>query len=157
MWQTKCASAVPKSLGLGLNFRPYSEVYFVSGRLWSVFVMHSLGLITHYDKKGHNTKKRWNFQHRKNDAIRWLHRWRCGKYCDGCRTPTRRLQNISIDVDIIPRLGLIYYAWKIGALNTNELKWIIGNWKKSKLWRPFWSCQLNSTANSAHLVHFHSK
>ena len=26
--------------------------------------------------------------------------------------------------------------------------------KKSKSWGPFWSCQLNSTANSAHLAHF---
>ena len=26
--------------------------------------------------------------------------------------------------------------------------------KKSKLWGPFWSCQLNSTANSVHLAHF---
>ena len=29
MWQTKYASAVPKDLGLGLNFRP---CYFLSGR-----------------------------------------------------------------------------------------------------------------------------
>ena len=31
MWQTKYASAVPKNLGLGLNFRPCSEGYFLSG------------------------------------------------------------------------------------------------------------------------------
>ena len=31
MWQTKYATAVPKNLGLGLNFRPYSESYFFSG------------------------------------------------------------------------------------------------------------------------------
>ena len=32
MWQTKYASAVPKNLGLGLNFRPCSEGNFLSGR-----------------------------------------------------------------------------------------------------------------------------
>ena len=32
MWQTKYASAVPKNLGLGLNFRQCSEGYFLSGR-----------------------------------------------------------------------------------------------------------------------------
>ena len=32
MWQTKYASAVPKNLGLGLNFWPCSEGYFLSGR-----------------------------------------------------------------------------------------------------------------------------
>ena len=31
MWQTKYASAVPKNLGLGLNFRPCSEGHFLSG------------------------------------------------------------------------------------------------------------------------------
>jgi hypothetical protein len=31
MWQTKYASAVPKNLGLGLNFWPFSEGYFLSG------------------------------------------------------------------------------------------------------------------------------
>ena len=29
--------------------------------------------------------------------------------------------------------------------------------KKSKSWGPFWSYQLNSTANSAHLAHFHGE
>ena len=32
MWQTKYASAIPKNLGLGLNFRPCCEGYFLSGR-----------------------------------------------------------------------------------------------------------------------------
>ena len=36
MWQTKYASAIPKSLGLGLNFRHCSEGYFFSGRPQSV-------------------------------------------------------------------------------------------------------------------------
>ena len=36
MWQTKYASAVHKNLGLGLNFRPCSEGYFLSGRPQSV-------------------------------------------------------------------------------------------------------------------------
>ena len=36
MWQTKYASAVPKSLGVGLNFWPCSEGYFLPGRLQSV-------------------------------------------------------------------------------------------------------------------------
>ena len=31
MWQTKYASAIPKNLGLGLNFRPCSEGYLLSG------------------------------------------------------------------------------------------------------------------------------
>ena len=31
MWQTKYALAVPKNLGFGLNFRPCSEDYFLSG------------------------------------------------------------------------------------------------------------------------------
>ena len=44
-----------------------------------------------------------------------------------------------------------------------HIKWIIstqgsqGNWKKSKFWRPFWSYQLNSTANSANLAQFWGK
>ena len=36
MWQTKYASAVPKNLGLGLDFRPYSEGYFLTGGPQSV-------------------------------------------------------------------------------------------------------------------------
>ena len=36
MWQTKYAAAVPKNLGLVLNFWPCSEGYFLSGRPWSV-------------------------------------------------------------------------------------------------------------------------
>ena len=32
MWQTKYALAIPKNLGLGLNFRPFIEGYFLSGR-----------------------------------------------------------------------------------------------------------------------------
>ena len=32
MWQTKYASAVPKSLGLGVDFRPFSEDDFITGR-----------------------------------------------------------------------------------------------------------------------------
>ena len=36
MWQTKYASAVPKDLGLGFDFRPYSEGDFLTGRLLSV-------------------------------------------------------------------------------------------------------------------------
>ena len=36
MWQTKYASAVPKNLGLGLNFRPCSEDQFLSGQSQSV-------------------------------------------------------------------------------------------------------------------------
>ena len=31
MWQTKYAAAIPKNLGLGLNFWPCSEGYFLSG------------------------------------------------------------------------------------------------------------------------------
>ena len=36
MWQTKYALAVPKNLGVGVNFRPCSEGYFLSGRPQSV-------------------------------------------------------------------------------------------------------------------------
>ena len=36
MWQTKYVSAVPKNLGFGLNFRPCSEDFFLSGRPQSV-------------------------------------------------------------------------------------------------------------------------
>ena len=32
MWQTKYALAVPENLGVGVNFRPCSEGYFLSGR-----------------------------------------------------------------------------------------------------------------------------
>ena len=32
MWQTKYASAVPKKLGVGVNFRPCSDDYFLFGR-----------------------------------------------------------------------------------------------------------------------------
>ena len=31
MWQTKYAFALPKNLGVGVNFRPCSEGYFLSG------------------------------------------------------------------------------------------------------------------------------
>ena len=37
MWQTKYASAVTKNLGVGVDFRPFSEGYFFSGRPQSVF------------------------------------------------------------------------------------------------------------------------
>ena len=36
VWQTKYAATVPKNLGLGLNFWPCSEGYFLSGRPQSV-------------------------------------------------------------------------------------------------------------------------
>ena len=36
MWLTKYASTVPKNLGVGVNFWPCSEGYFLSGRLKSV-------------------------------------------------------------------------------------------------------------------------
>ena len=36
MWQTKYAAAIPKNLGVGVNFRPSSEGYFLSGRPQSV-------------------------------------------------------------------------------------------------------------------------
>jgi hypothetical protein len=38
MWQTKYASAAPKNLGWGLNFRPCSEGDFLTGSPQSVFV-----------------------------------------------------------------------------------------------------------------------
>ena len=37
MWQTKYAAAIPKNLGVGGNFRPCSEGYFLSGRPLSVW------------------------------------------------------------------------------------------------------------------------
>ena len=36
MWQTKYPLAVPKNLGVGVNFRPCSEGYFLCGRPQSV-------------------------------------------------------------------------------------------------------------------------
>ena len=36
MWQTKYAAAIPKNLGVGMNFLPCSEGYFLSGRPQSV-------------------------------------------------------------------------------------------------------------------------
>ena len=36
MWQAKYASAILKHLGVGLNYRPCSEDYFLFGRPWSV-------------------------------------------------------------------------------------------------------------------------
>ena len=36
MWQTKYAAAIPKNLGVGVNFRLCSEGYFLSGRPQSV-------------------------------------------------------------------------------------------------------------------------
>ena len=39
MWQTKYAAAIPKNLGLGLNFRPCSEGYFLSVRPQSVLIV----------------------------------------------------------------------------------------------------------------------
>ena len=61
-------------------------------------------------------------------------------------------------------LTVAIYKWiimleKIGRpdLNVFHLKWIIGqfgthgNWKKSKSWGPFWSYQLITSANPAHL------
>ena len=36
MWQTKYALAVPKKLGVGVNFRPCSEGYFLFGRPYDV-------------------------------------------------------------------------------------------------------------------------
>ena len=41
MWQTKYAAGIPKNLGVGVNSRPCSEGYFLSGRPYSV-----IGLIT---------------------------------------------------------------------------------------------------------------
>ena len=59
-------------------------------------------------------------------------------------------------------LEITYYVNFLGRLGSNgfQLKWrfgTLGNWKKSKSWGPFWSYQLNSTANSAHLAHFWGK
>ena len=39
MWQTKYASAIPKNLGVGVDFRPCSEGDFVTGRPYSVAKM----------------------------------------------------------------------------------------------------------------------
>ena len=41
MWQTKYASAVPKNLGVGVNFRPCSEGYFLSGRPYTVYTYNT--------------------------------------------------------------------------------------------------------------------
>ena len=39
-------------------------------------------------------------------------------------------------------------------ISTKMKVWHPWQLKKSKYWGPFWSYQLNSTANSAHLAHF---
>ena len=36
MWQTKYALAIPKDLGVGVDFRPRSEDDFLTGRPYSV-------------------------------------------------------------------------------------------------------------------------
>ena len=38
MWQTKYAAAIPKNLGVGVNFWPCSEGYFLSGRPQSLLL-----------------------------------------------------------------------------------------------------------------------
>ena len=40
MWQTKYAAAIPKNLGVGVNFRPCCEGRFLSGRPQSVSLPH---------------------------------------------------------------------------------------------------------------------
>ena len=55
MWQTKYALAVPKNLGVGMNFRPCSEGYFLSGRLQSVVHAAWAGLPNNLHK--HNAKR----------------------------------------------------------------------------------------------------
>ena len=56
-------------------------------------------------------------------------------------------------------LGMSYYVNFLGDLGSNgfHIKWHPWQLKKSKSWGPFWSSQLNSTANSAHLAHFCGK
>ena len=52
---------------------------------------------------------------------------------------------------------IMHEKWGRPDSNGFQLKWRFGthsNWKKSKSWGPFWSYQLNSTANSAHLAQF---
>ena len=45
-------------------------------------------------------------------------------------------------------LGMNYYVIFLGRLGSNEFHLRL---KKSKSWEPFWSYQLDNTANSAHL------
>ena len=49
--------------------------------------------------------------------------------------------------------GVGLNAWNSAQMN-NRHPWQL---KKSKSWGPFWSYQLNSTANLAHLAHFLGK
>ena len=64
---------------------------------------------------------------------------------------------LSIENLRLPRyLGMNYYAWKMRAPRSHCFSSHMSNrhlWqlKKSKSWGPFWSYQLNSTANPAHL------
>ena len=44
MWQTKYASAIPKNLGVGVDFRPCSEGDFLTGRPQSV--IKAMGVTT---------------------------------------------------------------------------------------------------------------
>jgi hypothetical protein len=56
-----------------------------------------------------------------------------------------------------PKNNLLYESKKGLGINRIKLKWIIGthgNWKNQNPGVPFWSYQLNSTVNSAHLARF---
>ena len=57
MWQTKYASAVPKNLGVGVNFRPCSEDYFLSGRPQSVVVLITYAFV--FLNRTHSLKMFW--------------------------------------------------------------------------------------------------
>ena len=77
MWQTKYASAVPKNLGLGLNFWPCREGYFVSGCPQSVHISHitSGEANANATRKKHTTFSKDFMLHHLQDKIPpfWLH------------------------------------------------------------------------------------
>ena len=53
MWQTKHALAVPKNLGLGFDFQPYSKAYFLSGKCFTC-VTKTIANLTTYRRKSEN-------------------------------------------------------------------------------------------------------
>ena len=80
MWQTKYAAAIPKNLGVGVNFRPCSEGYYLSGRPQSViltihkdkiFCKSSLKTKKWSSKSGWKVYKPWVIMARVRYIVQW--------------------------------------------------------------------------------------
>ena len=98
-------------------------------------------------------------------SIKWLSKWKSLVFFNLFVYSLYNKGALTCDVRFLCRshhLGISYYVNFLGRLGSNgfQLKWRFGthgNWKKSKSWGLFWSYQLNSTANLAHLAHFPGK